>query len=87
MTLIPVKGSMEIETTLGELDQQIRQLGKPMNTRVRVIIDEPQKKPLQPSKWAKFAQEEISPLHGLSDYVLSCSQEFRENFAFKHDND
>lgn len=41
------------------------------------------------SKWAKIAQEahEESPLQGLSTYVLGCSQEIRDNFEFKHDQE
>ena len=78
---------MELETTIGELEQQIKRLGKPLNTHVRVIIEEPKQQTSKLSKWAKFAQAEISPLNGLSDYVLSCSKEFRENLAFKHDNE
>ncbi len=40
----------------------------------------------QSSKWAKIAQEahDESPLRGLSDYVLECSQEIRDNFVFQH---
>ena len=42
-----------------------------------------------PSKWAKVAQEAHaeSPLQGLSEYVLACSQEIRDNFVFYHDRD
>lgn len=45
--------------------------------------------PAYPSKWAQIAQEahETSPLHGLSAYVLDCSQEIRDDFAFHHDRD
>ena len=47
------------------------------------------KSPVQPSKWAKIAQQahNESPLHGLSSYVVACSQEIRDNFAFQHDED
>ncbi len=45
------------------------------------------KKPV--SKWARIAQEahEESPLQGLSEYVLECSREIREHFAFQHDGE
>ena len=41
----------------------------------------------RPSKWARIAQEahQESPLRGLSNDVLACSQEIREHFAFAHD--
>jgi hypothetical protein len=43
----------------------------------------------QLSKWVKIAQEahDESPLQGLSDYVLACSREIRNNFAFPHDEE
>ncbi len=43
----------------------------------------------QSSKWAKIAQQahDESPLHGLSSYVLACSQEIRDNFVFQHDEE
>jgi hypothetical protein len=47
------------------------------------------KSPAPSSKWAQIAQEahEESPLQGLSTYVLACSREIRDNFAFPHDED
>ncbi len=37
-------------------------------------------------RWAKFANRihEESPLGGLSEYVQTCSREFREDFALNH---
>jgi hypothetical protein len=41
------------------------------------------------SKWARIAREahDASPLHGVSEHVITCSREIRENFAFQHDMD
>ena len=43
----------------------------------------------QRSKWAQIAQDahNKSPLRGLSAYVQQCSQEIRDNFAFRHDEE
>ena len=56
------------------------------------LVEEAQhitKSTAHPSKWAHIAQEahDASPLHGLSAYVLECSQEIRDDFAFHHDRD
>ncbi len=39
------------------------------------------------SKWAKVAQDahDTSPLHGVSEHVMTCSREIREDFPFQHD--
>lgn len=39
------------------------------------------------SKWARIAQDahDASPLHGVSEHVIACSHEIREDFTFQHD--
>ena len=41
----------------------------------------------QKGKWAKIAEDahRESPLRGMSDELNKYSKEFRDNFAFKHD--
>ena len=83
---------MEIETTIGELDQQIRRLGRPLDTHVRVIIEEPKKRTSQPSKWAKWA-DEIKNDKDLDDPAFNQAwkkvkegmKEVHENLYFEHD--
>ena len=41
----------------------------------------------QKGKWAEIAEDmhKESPLHGLSEELNEISREFRDGFAFKHD--
>ncbi len=41
------------------------------------------------SRWALFSERirKNPPLRGAGEYVRQCSKEFREDFAFKHDEE
>ncbi|QTA92993.1 hypothetical protein [Desulfonema magnum] len=40
-------------------------------------------------RWAKFSEKicENPPLRGAGDYVRECSEKFREDFTFRHDEE
>ena len=82
---------MEIETTIGEIDQ-IKKLGKAPGTRVKVLIEEAPEAKVSESKKSRWTQliEEVASnpeldLDGYSEQLRTDMKEFRQNFEFKHD--
>jgi hypothetical protein len=77
--------TLQIPDTLPEtiVRQRIRQFERRLEKEAQTIP----KAARQLSKWAQVARaaHEESPLQGLSEYVLACSEEIRHNFAFHHD--
>ena len=83
---------MEIQTTVEEFPEKIRQLKISPKASIRVIIDlqeaedsEKDGKGPEKSKWAAAAKRisKEAPLRGASDDLLKLSRDFRENFNFR----
>lgn len=66
------KADMEIQTTIGELDQ-VKRLGKPLDTRIRIIIEEPEKKPInvKGDPWLDLDIDDIAVDTGIEDLSLN----------------
>ena len=75
---------MEIQTTIKEFPQRIKNLNVSPETSIRVIIDK-FKDQGQKGKWAKVAGKisAESPLKGYGEDLKKASQEFRSNFRFR----
>lgn len=75
---------MEIQTTVREFPQRIKNLNVSPETSIRVIIDQIKDQD-QKGKWAKVAEKISveSPLRGHGEVLKKVSQEFRNNFRFR----
>ncbi len=70
-------------TELKDILRIVQELAEEDNERPRTPTKADTKKKKDSGRWAKFANRihEESPLGGLSEYVQTCSKEFREEFA------
>ena len=84
---VPDKLGAEIISQLPDRDEIATQAFKEALEKYKKNLTKTISPTQEKGKWAKFAEEikKEKLLYGLSEEVNKCSQEIRDNFAFKHD--
>jgi hypothetical protein len=85
MTILIRERDMEIQTTVQDFSEKVRELGLPPNAFIKITLsDFTDNKVRKKSRWAKAAERIRSENHlkGRSEEVNKLFRQFRDGFSF-----